>query len=160
MPQRKTSAILHDLIIEKYNNSYVAERNKVSRPYISTIVKRLSLMKYLPLIKDKKILCLECEGYDKDLVIHHDYKSGQPIAIVCQLCNRRIGNKVDFPKRQRSFYLYDENITGPKRDFNIKIAESTAQSIIKLKTTDYETYDEILCRLIRFYKNENRIVDF
>ena len=146
----KLNSILIDFIFNDFKQSYLAEKYKVTDAYISIIKKRLEQLKYKPLIKDKKILCLNCKRTG-DLLIHHNHNTGQPIALICRSCNQKIGNKNFF----ENGVLSDNNFKKPIYTLGvetIQIHKDTQKELTELKIIPRETYNDIIKRLIKTYK--------
>ena len=79
----KITNIINNLILDDYSQVYIAKENNISTSYVSTISKRLKMIKYKPIIFNHKIVCIECNT-PNNLCIHHDHRTGQPIAVLCR----------------------------------------------------------------------------
>ncbi len=156
----KITNIINDLILNNYSQVYIAKSNNVSTSYVSTIHKRLKVLKYKPTIINSQIICLECKS-SNNLCIHHNHDTGQSIAILCRRCNSKLKNKTEFEngKLTNNYYnkLVDLKFPDSINGTTIRITKELAECIKELKITKLETYEEILWRLINEFKKVQEI---
>lgn len=86
----KNTRIIND-IYNKMDLKIIAE--KYNMKLRSVILKKgyIDYLKYPIKIINNKIVCYKCNNNEK-LVIHHNHKTDESIAIVCQSCNLKLGN--------------------------------------------------------------------
>lgn len=83
--------IIDDIIKNEESGIELAKKYNATPSYISKIKKGISQLKYLPVVIDGKVVCSLCKER-KTLVSHHDHNTGEMIALVCDGCNKRLGN--------------------------------------------------------------------
>ncbi len=89
--KERYNLLLNAIYLKTDNNTNIAKKFDVSTSRVSQIKKTLNQLKYKPELVDGKIKCQICDK-QKGLVIHHNNKTGETIAILCHSCNVKVGD--------------------------------------------------------------------
>lgn len=85
--------LLNDIYFKVDIQEHLAKKYQKTPSYVSQLAKWLKQLEYTPLIKNDKLVCSYCQESETSLVFHHDHKTNQLIALVCQSCNLKLRNK-------------------------------------------------------------------
>lgn len=162
MQERSRENRLHLVLIDLIDGIKqidIGKKYGYSKSYISLTNKRLNQLKYKPKIKDNKVVCLECNREDS-LCIHHNHKTGQPIAILCHKCNRKAGNRVIFENGELSHNEFESNLF-PKNTKSIRLNDDMFEKAFEIWNEKYpyaktDAYKKVVENIVtEFIRNNN-----
>lgn len=88
----KRDKLLNDIFFKTDKQINLAKKYNVSTGYVSQLATKLTQLQVIPKHNGKTLKCSNCYTNEVNLVFHHDHKTGQLIALVCQKCNIRLKN--------------------------------------------------------------------
>lgn len=132
-------------------NTNIAKKYNVSISRISQLKKELNQLKYKPEIINGKIKCQICDN-QKGLNIHHNYDTGETIAILCHKCNIKVeNNELEYVDKYRKSVELKNKIYDL-----IKLEEHLTINQISKKLTEKENYTKIYHYIQELIK-ENKV---
>ena len=109
---------LYDIYFKTDTIENLAKKYEIPRDYLNKIKSKLKKLKYPPRIEDNKLVCYQCgKENEKRLVFHHNHKTNEYIALVCDSCNQKLEN--------------NEGIIYPLQDNTKKVEKSESKNSIK-----------------------------
>lgn len=146
------ASLLNDIYQKTDNNNNIAKKYNVSASRVSQLKKELNQLKYKPEIVNGKIKCQICDN-QIGLVIHHNHKTGETIAILCQGCNMKVeDNELEYKSKYRKdTELMNEIYNLIKLEGNLSVGE------ICKKLEEKKEYQKIW-HYVKDLLKENRII--
>ena len=84
---------LYDIYFKTDTIENLAKKYEIPKDYLNKIKNKLKKLKYPPRIEDNKLVCYQCgKENEKRLIFHHNHKTNEYIALVCDSCNQKLEN--------------------------------------------------------------------
>jgi len=94
----KKDAFYNDVYFKNDKQINLAKKYNYTTGYVSQIAKKFKLLKFPPKTENNKLVCIKCNKKE-NLVFHHNHKTGEFIALVCQTCNLKFrDNELEYKK--------------------------------------------------------------
>lgn len=93
---------LYDVYFKTDTIENLAKKYDIPKDYLNKIKSKFEKLKYSPRIEGNKLVCYQCGMESKKrLVFHHNHKTNEYIALVCDSCNQKLDNNesVIYPLR-------------------------------------------------------------
>lgn len=84
---------LYDVYFKTDTIENLAKKYGIPTDYLNKLKIKLEKLKYPPRIEGNKLVCYQCGMESKKrLVFHHNHKTNEYIALVCDSCNQKLEN--------------------------------------------------------------------